>query len=108
MKKRNQGDKINRLRSLVRRCCEEDFSISFLTKPDQPPPSWEEAIFIAMEAYRSAMQDVLTALEGDFSKLEGLFIEGARSAIIDTSLEEPLAWLQKKDVKAVQDQTDSK
>lgn len=106
MKNRNQGDKINRLKRLVRRCCEEDFSISFLTKPDQPPPSWEEAIFIAMEVYRSAMEDVLTALEGDFSKLEGLFIEGARSAIIDTSLEEPLFWVPKEDVKTVQEQVE--
>lgn len=106
MKKRNQVEGSRRFEEIFRRCCDE-FTIRFMYDPNQPSPSWEETAFIAQEAYRSAMQDVPAALEGDFSKLEGLLVDGMRVAIVDTPPQEPLLWLSKEDLEAMEEEPDS-
>jgi hypothetical protein len=101
MKKKDMT--LKRLARLLNRCVDEGVAITFLTNPDQPPPSWEDTCHIAMDAYLQALVDVLEAVEGDPSDLEELFSEGGKAVLLDPERKHPFVRVPKEDVKAAKE-----
>lgn len=99
MKKKDMT--LKRLARLLNRCVEEGVSITFLTNPDQPAFSLDDTIRIAIDAYNSALVDVLEAIEGDPSDLEALLTEGGKAVVLDPARNHPFAVVPKEEVKAV-------
>ena len=96
---KNKPMTLKRLAGLLNKCIEDGVSISFLTDPDQPSPSWDDTIRIALNAYHQAIVDVSGAIEGDPTHLEELLAENGRAAILDPKLEHPFVWVPEEDIK---------